>query len=80
MMPKIAPDAPAEKAGVQQGDVLLSFGGKQLNDVRDLITLAQVQGTRYSYVNIGRVRTCPRSLSCAAWARPSGGSAATARA
>lgn len=27
------------------------------NDVSDLITLAQIQGTQYSYVNIGRMRT-----------------------
>ena len=36
------------------------------NDVNDLITLAQIQGSQYSYVNIGRLRTAGGSVG-AGW-------------
>jgi len=29
-------DSPAKKAGLKDGDIILSFGGKQINDLRDL--------------------------------------------
>ena len=70
------PDLEAERA--HHGDLSLTYrharkesvytadAGLFLNDVRDLITLAQVQGTRYSYVNIGRVRTFGGSVN-AGW-------------
>lgn len=36
------------------------------NDVNDLITLAQIAGTQYSYVNVGRLRTAGGSIG-AGW-------------
>lgn len=33
---RVFPDSPAEKAGVQRGDVLLSFAGKEVRGVREL--------------------------------------------
>ncbi len=33
---QVLPDSPAEKAGLQRGDILLTFGGKGVNGVRDL--------------------------------------------
>jgi serine protease Do len=36
LVSEVTPDAPAEKAGLKQGDVILSFNGSKLADVNDL--------------------------------------------
>jgi outer membrane receptor for ferrienterochelin and colicins len=40
------------------------------NDVRDLITLALISGTRYSYVNVGRLRTYGGTIGLACESGP----------
>ncbi len=36
----LAPDGPAEKAGIKRGDVVIEFNGKKVKDVSDLTSLA----------------------------------------
>ena len=36
----LAPDGPAEKAGIKRGDVVIEFDGKKVNDVSDLTNYA----------------------------------------
>ncbi len=36
LVAEVTPDSPAERAGIQQGDVILKFGGKRVIEVRDL--------------------------------------------
>ncbi|TFG76750.1 MAG: PDZ domain-containing protein, partial [Thermodesulfobacteriales bacterium] len=36
----LAPDGPAEKAGIKRGDVVVEFNGKKVKDVSDLTNLA----------------------------------------
>ncbi|GJM16167.1 MAG: peptidase [Thermodesulfobacteriota bacterium] len=36
----LAPDGPAEKAGIKRGDVVIEFDGKKVKDVSDLTSLA----------------------------------------
>jgi serine protease Do len=36
LVAEVTPDSPAERAGIQRGDVILQFGGKPVTEVRDL--------------------------------------------
>ncbi len=36
LVTEVTPDSPAERAGIQRGDVILKFGGKPVIEVRDL--------------------------------------------
>jgi serine protease Do len=36
LVAEVTPDSPAERAGIQRGDVILRFGGKPVMEVRDL--------------------------------------------
>jgi len=36
LVAEVTPDSPAERAGIQRGDVILRFGGKPVAEVRDL--------------------------------------------
>jgi len=38
----VTPNSPAEKAGIQRGDVIVDFNGNKIEDVSDLTTLAAV--------------------------------------
>lgn len=38
----VTPGSPAEKAGIKRGDVIVEFGGKKIDDITDLTTLAAV--------------------------------------
>ncbi len=35
-MSHVSPGSPAEKAGVKRGDVIVSFDGKEINEMKDL--------------------------------------------
>jgi serine protease Do len=39
----VQPDSPAAKVGLQQGDVIVEFGGKPINELRDLPRLVAAQ-------------------------------------
>lgn len=36
LVSRVRPDQPADKAGVKRGDIILSFGGKKVEEMRDL--------------------------------------------
>jgi serine protease Do len=56
LVAEVTPDSPAERAGIQRGDVILRFGGKPVAEVRDLPRLvAETQvGTE---VDVGVLRS-----------------------
>ena len=42
MVSDLAPDSPAEKAGIIRGDVIVEYDGQKVNDVSDLTNMAAV--------------------------------------